>query len=937
MRTSLQPRWLALLVQLATCACTTWGHVTVDTLLCERRQGPLAIDSPAPRLSWLVNSDERLQRQTAYRVLVANTEANLSNEQGDLWDSGKVASADTLNVVYAGRPLVSGQACFWKVRVWDRNDAESDWSAPAKWEMGLLHPSDWSGQWLNDGRANPGVDAAFYAEDPAPCFRKEFLLTRPVRRARLHITGLGYYEASINGRRVGDQVLDPGWTKYDRRVFYSTFDVTEQLNRGDNCIGVMLGNGWYNPLPLRMWGHLNLREHLTIGRPRFIAQLNIEFADGSAQSVVSDPSWKVRDGPIRFNSIYSGEIYDARLEQQGWDRPGIDDTAWRTPGCAAETIGPLQAQPQPPIRITERIAAVRVLQPRPGVFIYDLGQNFAGWASIRFQAPLPTGTTIVMRYGELLHPAIPPAADGTLNPLTSVCGQIKGQRMNELGVEESVGGPGAPPIAWQSDTYIAKGAAGETYTPRFTFHGFRYVEVTGLPDPLPLEAVTGLRLNADVANAGSFACSNERLNQIQQMCRRTFLSNLFSVQSDCPHRERFGYGGDIVATSEALMLNFDMSTFYAKAVQDWADSALPDGMLTDTAPFVGIQYCGVGWAMTHPLLLSQLHSYYGNERLVAEQYDTAKRWLLLVAGAHPDGLIKEGLGDHEGLEPAPAGPMVTPLYIQSARMLAGLARLLHHQDDAEKFEALAQASRLAYQQNFLDTTTGKVGPGSQASQSIALFCNLVAEQDQDKVRSVLIENIRQRNGHLSTGIIGTKCMLDVLSRAGRADVAYGIVNQPSVPGWGWMLENGATTLWEHWEQSDNTFSHNHPMFGSVSQWFFNWLGGVQPDSAAAGCDQIVIRPQAVPDLNWVRCSYMSARGRVTSDWTREGAALQLNVGIPVGVAALVYVPAGAAAEVTESGAPLATAPGIEVVRTDGDAVVCRVGSGRYAFTIKAAK
>jgi len=925
-------------VQLATWAYPTWGQITVDGLLCDRRHNPLAIDSPSPRLSWLEDSDERSQRQTAYRVLVASTAASLSDDRGDLWDSGKVASADTLSVMYAGRPLVSGQACYWKVRVWDKNDASSEWSQPAMWEMGLLRESDWTGQWLNDGKANPRDDAAFYAEDPAPCFRRTFVATKPVRRARLHITGLGYYEASINGRRVGDQVLDPGWTKYDRRVFYSTFNVTEQLRPGDNCIGVMLGNGWYNPLPLRMWGNLNLREHLAIGRPRFIAQLNIEFADGSTESVSSDSSWKVAGGPIRFNSIYAGEIYDARFEQSGWDRPGFDDTAWNTPAIASETVGLLQPQPQPPIRITERFAAVSVSQPREGVFIYDMGQNFAGWASFRFGATLPAGTAIGFRYGELLYPPVPPAADGTLNPMTSVCGQIKGQRKNALGADESIGGPGAPSIAWQSDTYIAKGGTEESYTPRFTFHGFRYVEVTGLPRALPLEAVTGLRLNADVASVGFFACSNERLNRIQQMCRRTFLSNLFSVQSDCPHRERFGYGGDIVASSEALMLNFDMSTFYAKAVQDWADSARPDGMFTDTAPSVGIQYCGVGWAMAHPLLLSQLHRYYGNEQLVAQQYEAAKRWLLLVAAANGDGLIMEGLGDHEGLEPAPPASMVTPLYVQSARTLAEMAKLLHRWDDAERFDALAQTSRLAYQQNFLDVQTGKVGPGTQASQSIALYCDLVPEQDRERVLSFLVEKIQGgHNGHLSTGIIGTKCMLDILSREGRADVAYGIVNQPGFPGWGWMLENGATTLWEHWEKDDNTFSQNHPMFGSVSQWLINWLGGIQPASEAAGCDQVVIRPQVVSDLNWVQCSYLSARGMITSDWRREDDAVQLTVEIPVGVAALVYLPAPAAERVTESGSPLLLAPGVQVIRTDRAGVVCRVGSGRYSFAVQNAQ
>ncbi|CAG1770626.1 hypothetical protein BAC2_01183, partial [uncultured bacterium] len=356
-------------------------------------------------------------------------------------------------------------------------------------------------------------------------------------------------EASLNGARVGDHVLDPGWTAYGRRVLYSTYDVTDDIRAGTNCLGVTLGNGWYNPLPIRLWGHLNLREHLSIGRPCFIARLSLEYADGTTDAIVSDQSWKHAEGPIRFNSIYLGEIYDARHEIPGWNTGGFDDSAWHGPAIAQEPAGALHAPSQPPIRITERIPAVRVTEPKPGVFIHDLGQNFSGWAALRINGPsLPAGTTITLRYGELLN------ADGMLNPMTSVAGQIKGTRKNARGVEESVGGPGAPPIAWQRDVYITRGTLDssdsviESYTPSFTFHAFRYVEITGLPEGAAADhiTITGLRLNSDVADAGSFSCSNELLNQIQQMCRRTFLANIFSVQSDCPHRERFGYGGDIV-------------------------------------------------------------------------------------------------------------------------------------------------------------------------------------------------------------------------------------------------------------------------------------------------------------------------------------------------------------------------------------------------------
>ena len=903
------------------------GALTITDLKCEYLRQPLGIDAARPRLSWVLHSDRRGDRQSAYRILVARSPAALARDEGDLWDSGRVGSDQSVHVPYGGILLLqSGQACYWKVRVWDKEAGQSTWSEPSTWEMGLLSPDAWQAQWINDGKTNPQKDADFYREDPAPLFRREFTVPAGIRRARLYISGLGYYEASLNGVRVGDRLLDPGWTRYSERVLYSSYDVTGQLQQGRNCIGVTLGNGWYNPLPLRLWGHLNLREHLPVGRPRFIARLDVDLADGTHQSIVSDAHWKVAEGPLRFNNIYLGEIYDARKELPGWDRPGFDESLWRPCAVATEPIGPLHSQSQPPIRATWTLTPVRVTDPRPGVFIFDLGQNFSGWARLRLSAA--AGTRITLRYGELLN------KDGTLNPMTSVCGQIKGLRNSDGGRQESVGGPGAPPIAWQSDVYIARGQGIENYVPRFTFHAFRYVEVTGLSGWPPLDTIAGLRLNSDVEPVGRFACSNERINRIQEMCDWTFRSNLFSVQSDCPHRERFGYGGDLAVTSEALMMNYDMAAFYAKAVRDWGDSALPDGMLTDTAPFVGIQYCGPAWAMAHPLVQRQLYQYYGNRRLLEEQYATAKRWLDLVAERNPDGIIKEGLSDHEALVPRPAAVMVTPLFAAAARNVSELAAIRGRAEDADKYRRLAARIQETYLEKFLDKASGKIGPGTQASQAFALYEDLVPAERRAAVLQTLLDDLRgPRQRHLSTGIFGTKFVLDVLAREGHAGLACDIVCQRAFPGWGYMLDNGATTLWEHWQQSDNTYSHNHPMFGSVSQWFFQWLGGIQPDPEAVGFDRIVLRPQFVKDVQWVKSSYNSVRGRIVSNWRREGGLLQWNVEIPVGATALVYLPAAAAGQITMNGKILSQAGEARFVRAEREQVLYVVGSGGYDLVI----
>jgi alpha-L-rhamnosidase len=508
------------------------------------------------------------------------------------------------------------------VRIWDKDDQASKWSSIASWETAFLNEKQWQGRWINDGKKNPAEDIDFYKDDPAPIFRKEFELSKPVEKARLYISGLGYYQAYLNGLRVGDSQLDPAWSVYSRRVFYSTYDVTAQIKTGRNCIGVMLGNGWYNPLPMRMWGYLDLREHLTVGRPRLISQLNIVFKDGSEKSVVSDPTWKCTEGPILRNNIFLGQVYDARKEKTGWNKTGCDDSDWPNAKLATEPIGKLQAQPMPPIKITTVVKPVDIIQPADDTFIFDMGQNFAGWIKIKLNAP--KGTKINLRYGELLN------EDRTLNPMTSVCGQIKGTRDDPNAKNVSIGGPGCPEIAFQQDTYICKGDGLEEYVPCFTFHGFRYVELTGYPGQPALDMVEGLRLNTAVYKAGTFSCSNQLFNRIQKMCEWTFLSNLFSVQSDCPHREKFGYGGDLVTTSHAFMMNFDMANFYAKTVWDWHDSAFDNGMLTDTAPFVGIHYCGPAWAMAHPHLQLELYKFYGDKRTMQHQFDTSHRWLELV-------------------------------------------------------------------------------------------------------------------------------------------------------------------------------------------------------------------------------------------------------------------------------------------------------------------
>jgi alpha-L-rhamnosidase len=684
----------------------------------------------------------------------------------------------------------------------------------------------------------------------------------------------------------------------------------------------MLGNGWYNPLPFRMWGRINLREHLTIGQPRATLQLNIEYSDGTMESIVTDESWKVDDGPIIRNSIYLGEVYDARKEQAGWDKPGFDDIGWKQAILTTESIGPLCAQSSPPIKITHSFSPVLITKSPSDAYIVDMGENFSGWITLHAQGA--AGTEIKMVYGELLNP------DGTLNANTAACGQIKGDKEPQI--------PGAPINAYQTDVFILKGEGIETYTPRFTFHGFRYVEITGYPGDLTLDFVIGHRLNSAVEDAGSFSCSNEMFNRIQDIVRRTQLSNMFSVQSDCPHRERFGYGGDIVASSEMALLNFDMEQFYAKTTRDFADAVRTNGGITETAPFVGIDDFGldegsgcVEWGAAYLLLQWQLYQYYGDKELLEEQYVTSKRYIELLKSSAIDNIIQGGLCDHEGLTPKSIELTGTAYYFYCVYIMMSIAMVLENASDARRYAALAEDVRKSYNARFLDAETGRYDTGTQFCQSISLFLGLVPKEQRSAALTVLIQEVEACDNHLNTGILGTKYLLDVLTNMGRPDLAYTIANQKSFPGWGYMLENGATTLWEHWEKEECTFSHNHPMFGSVSEWFYKALGGIAPHPAAKGFDKILIMPQIVGDLEWVKASYESVRGLITCEWERHGPAIKFNISIPVGATATLCLPTNIPGAVTEGRKLVSLRDGIELVRTEPGWVVYAVGSGSYTF------
>jgi alpha-L-rhamnosidase len=734
--------------------------------------------------------------------------------------------------------------------------------------------------WISDSALLPVVDSLLYNDNPAPIFRKEFAVKKDIKSATLTITAAGYYCGFINGERIGKNYFDPAWTDYSKRIYYSEYNLTAKIKEGVNCIGVTLGNGFYNPLPLRMWGHLNLRNEITIGKPDFIARLKLEYSNGQTECVITDNSWKHSYGPIIKNSVYLGEVYDARREIRGWNKAGFDDKTWKE---SSENNGPggqLLKTFFPHVQITGIKSPVSVSQTKDGKFIVDMGVNFTGHYRIRLKGE--PGDTILFRFGERIDD------NGELNPMTTVAGQIK---------RAGTGGPGAPAIAWQTDSYIFGDNTDTVFSPEFSYHTYRYMEISGLKMNPDLTDVEGIVFNSNVKN-NNFSSSSELINSIQNASKRTFLANLMSVQSDCPAREKFGYGGDLNATSEAFIYNFDMHTFYRKTIYDWID-AMKDSIFVDTAPYVGIKYCGLSWESAYLITQYNLYLYYNDTELIRELYDLDLKWMEKAARIHPEKIVDAGLSDHESLEPVPVELTGTAHYLKCAQIMKTFASIMNDTENEERYENLA--NKLT--ENILDSfwRNPVASPiNKQTLFSTLLYYDIIPEGEKKAAADSLMKALEKHpEGHFTTGIFGTKYILEALSKTGNTQTVFNIVNSTSYPGWGFMIDHGATTIWETWQESDNTYSNCHPMFGSVSEWLYRWLGGIRPDPDYPGFKKFIIAPSLPDGLEYVECSYNSPFGKIVSNWKRENNIKQVfELTIPEGSLALIKLPVNEQQKIT---------------------------------------
>lgn len=900
----------------------------VSHLRCEYLVNPHGIDERAPRLSWTIESNRRGAKQIAYRLLVASTPEKLAAGEGDLWDSGRVESNQTTHITYGGSPLHSRDVCHWQVEVWDETGHVAK-SQPALWTMGLLEKADWSATWI---AADPEIikrDKEAIAPTLTDCgtpalFRKEFDVPGPIKRATLYASARGIFELRANGQRVGKDLFAPEWTDYDKRIHYRTYDVTALLKTGRNALGTTLGDGWWSGYV----GWQETRARYGSLENSLMAQLELELADGKRITVSTDNSWTCNTGPILFSDFMMGETYDARRERTGWDTADFSGKDWLASREVAAPTVPLVAQRAEPVRVVEQLTPLSVNEIKPGVFIFDLGQNISGWARIRIKAPARTRVTI--RQGERLSP------DGTL--YTENLRRAK-----------------------STDVYICKGGGEEIYEPHFTFHGFQYVELTGLPYKSGKDAVTGCVVRSATPDAGKFECSNPDVNRLWLNGLWSQKDNFLTVPTDCPQRdERLGWMGDAQVFLRTASYNMDVAAFFTKWMIDVEDAQTPEGIFPDTAPrlregenFIGLGNLGgsAGWADAGVIIPYTIWRIYGDRRILERHYQAMVKWVDWIASHNPDGLRLNQLANNYGdwlCIPSDTSfgthsPMknllATAYWADDCTKLTHIARELGHNADAQRFQKMFEHVCAAFQKEWLEPS-GRITTDTQTGYLLALAFGLLPENLRAAATDHLVNDIKSLDWHLSTGFIGISHLNPQLTLAGRTDVAYRLLLRDDYPSWLYPVKHGATTIWERWNgwtHQDGFFnphmnSFNHYSLGSVGEWLFRHVAGIELDADAPGFQKFVLQPHLGESLDFARASYRTMHGEISSDWKRAGDKFTWTVRVPTNTSAKVFVPSAPNSAVTEGGKPVEHATGLRVIGRENDFLICEAVSGVYSFS-----
>ncbi|TLV02366.1 alpha-L-rhamnosidase [Dyadobacter luticola] len=916
-------------------------------LRCEYKVDPVT-DVSNPRLSWVLASDENNQVQTAYQILVSTSKESLTERDADLWNSGKVNGRDTYQIVYNGKPLKSRDLCYWKVRSWDKNGVAGPWSEAATWEMGLLSKTEWKGKWIGLDLDHLGKGKVYHLP-PAPYLRKEIFIKKGLKKARLYITALGVYEMNVNGQKAGDARLTPGWTDYDKRVYYQTYNVTTSLKEGPNALAAQLSYGWYagylgygllvqNPVVRGFYGRV----------PTLKAQLEIQYADGTTETFSTDETWKASQGALLESDLLNGETYDARLEFKDWGKTGFNDKSWKNAEIFPDKgERKVQVYPGPPVKVTQELA-VKSVTPRPdGTYIFDLAQNFAGVISLKVKGR--AGDTIRLRYGEKLHP------DGRL--------MTENLRM-----------------ARATDTYILRGdAAGETWEPKFTFHGFQYVEIKGLKEAPSKDMLTGLVVGSDTPKVGSFETDNAMANQLYSNIDWTQRANYLEIPTDCPQRdERIAWTGDAQVYAKSATFNRDVASFFTKWIVDLNDGQYESGAYPLYAPRPNLRWHDTfspGWMEAGIICPYQVYRAYADTRMIAEGWTYMVRFMdflekrskgthVFVENSFTDISPKGGFGDWLSFgKKTPPDLLASFYYCYCADLMTEMAGAIGNGKDKKRFTETAAAIRKAITEHYTDAD-GKFkcnakaygdGEGyvdgalgftghTQTVYANAIYMNIVKPADKTKAGNFLAALLKENGNKMSTGFLGAKPMLPALSATGHSDEAYHLFLSKEFPSWGFEVANGSTTIWERWDSftKEDGFKYNaamnsfsHYAFGAVCEWMFGNAAGIK--SVKPGFAEFIIRPEIAPDgmgndgVNELKASLQSMNGLIASEWSKKSGTLRMKVMVPVNTIANIYVPASNAGQVKLNNKTLATSKDVQVTGSEAGYVIVKAGSGTFEF------
>ncbi len=880
---------------------------SVTNLRTEYKNNPVGIDVLQPRLSWIIQAIERGFVQNACQIQAAETIENLQKGKSLLWDSGKVQSDQSIQVLYVGPALKSGQRVYWRVRIWDAKDKATAWSEIAFWEMGLLKDSDWQAKWIESEMVE-GTDKS----RPSPMFRKEFTLKGKVKTARAYVTAHGLYEMELNGQKVGDEVLTPGWTSYNKRLQFQTYDVTAQLKPGQNAVGATLGNGWYRGF----LGWQDKRDNYgsNVG---LLLQINIVYENGQTEIIGSDETWKVSTGPILMSEIYHGEIYDARLELDGWSRAGYADQTWKSVKVASHPKDILVAPPGLPVRKIQEIKPIGIIKTPKGETVVDMGQNMVGWLRLKVQGQ--AGHTVKLVHFEVLDKA----------------GNVYLENLR---------------VAKQTITYILKGAPQEVFEPHFTFQGFRYVAVENFPGTLTLDNLTGVVVHSGMALAGTFECSNPMLNQLQHNIQWGQKGNFVDVPTDCPQRdERMGWTGDAQVFAPTACFNHDVAAFYTKWLRDVAADQFENGAVPHVVPDVLQGGGSAAWADASVVVPWTVYLYYGDKRVLENQYESMKRWVgymqsqagdtyLWNTGSHfGDWLaFATNRSDYPGAT-TDKDLIATAYFAYSTSLVVKTAAILGKQADVEKYSALLKNIKAAFQQEFM-SPNGRLSSHTQTAYSLALAFDLIPENLRARTAERLVEDVRKFK-HITTGFVGANLICPVLGKFGYFDEAFMLLNRQEYPSWLYPITKGATTIWERWDgiKPDGSFqdkgmnSFNHYAYGAIGEWIYRVVVGIELDEKMPGYKHIVFQPHPGGELTMVKATHQSMYGQILAAWNIANGKFTYKIQVPPNTTATVHLPKAKLEGVSESGKMLSKAIDVTQSRQDGENVVVEVGSGAYEF------